>query len=49
MPSHSSEESLAELTEALESASDLSLDERLQLLQTTEQAIAQSLEGLDGL
>lgn len=40
---------LARLTEQLEGAHDLPLDERLALLRGTEQAISQSLEGLDGL
>jgi hypothetical protein len=56
VPSHPSEpspasdqEDLATLTAALETAGDLPLDERLALLRRTEEAIARSLEGLDGL
>jgi hypothetical protein len=37
------------LTEALEQADDLPLDERLELLRRTEATIARALEGLDGL
>ena len=40
---------LAALTERLESADDLPLDERLSLLRDAEASIARSLEGLDGL
>jgi hypothetical protein len=45
----SDREDLATLTAALEAAGDLPLDERLALLRRTEEAIARSLEGLDGL
>jgi len=40
---------LIALTEALEGADDLPLDDRLDLLRRTESAISRSLEGLDGL
>jgi hypothetical protein len=40
---------LAALAAELEAAADLPLDERLALLKRTEEAIARSLEGLDGL
>jgi hypothetical protein len=40
---------LAELTAALESADELPLEERLELLKRAEAAISRSLEGLDGL
>jgi hypothetical protein len=40
---------IAALASALESADELSLDERLELLRRAEAAIARSLEGLDGL
>jgi hypothetical protein len=43
------QDDLAALTEALEAADGLPLDERLALLRRTEEAIARSLEGLDGL
>ena len=43
------DQDLRELTEALEAADDLSIDERLSLLRRAEEAIAASLEGLDGL
>jgi hypothetical protein len=43
------EDELRELATALEGAGDLPLDERLALLRRTEEAIARSLEGLDGL
>jgi hypothetical protein len=40
---------LRELTEALEGADELPVDARLALLRRAEEAIAGSLEGLDGL
>jgi hypothetical protein len=40
---------LRELTEALESADESSIEQRLALLRRAEEAIAGSLEGLDGL
>lgn len=40
---------LRELTEALEAADELPIDARLALLRRAEEAIAGSLEGLDGL
>jgi hypothetical protein len=43
------DQDLRELTAALEAADDLSVDERLALLRRAEEAIAGSLEGLDGL
>ena len=43
------DQDLRDLTAALEAADDLSVDERLALLRRAEEAIAGSLEGLDGL
>jgi len=40
---------LRDLMAALDSADDLSVDARLELLRRAEEAIASSLEGLDGL
>jgi hypothetical protein len=40
---------LKELTEALEGADELPIEARLTLLRRAEEAIAGSLEGLDGL
>lgn len=40
---------LRELTDALEGADELPIDARLALLRRAEEAIAGSLEGLDGL
>ena len=40
---------LRELTEALEGADELPIEARLTLLRRAEEAIAGSLEGLDGL
>jgi hypothetical protein len=48
-PEQGSEDGLAVLAAELEAASDLPLDERLALLKRAEEAIARSLEGLDGL
>jgi hypothetical protein len=45
----SHDDALASLAAALEDADELALDERLALLRTAEEAIARSLEGLDGL
>ena len=48
-PGLGEDELLAHLTEQLEAADSLALDERLALLRGTEEAISRSLEGLDGL
>lgn len=48
-PEVGQDELLARLTEQLEDAESLALDERLALLRSTEEAISRSLEGLDGL
>jgi hypothetical protein len=45
----SRDDELRVLMDALESADDLDIDERLALLRRAEEAIARSLEGLDGL
>lgn len=46
---HAGADELADLAAELEAAGDLPLDARLALLKRTEEAIARSLEGLDGL
>jgi hypothetical protein len=43
------DDDLRELTEALEVADELAVEDRLALLRRAEEAIAGSLEGLDGL
>jgi exonuclease VII small subunit len=43
------DDDLSSLVAELEGADDLPLEERLALLRRTEEAIARSLEGLDGL
>lgn len=48
-PGVGQDELLTRLTEQLEEAETLALDERLALLRGTEEAISRSLEGLDGL
>jgi hypothetical protein len=48
-PQQAGEDDLAQLAADLESAGDLPLADRLSLLKRTEEAIARSLEGLDGL
>ena len=48
-PEVGQDELLAHLTQQLEDADTLGLDERLTLLRSTEEAISLSLEGLDGL
>ena len=48
-PRFGQDELLARLTQQLEDADTLGLDERLALLRSTEETIARSLEGLDGL
>ena len=48
-PGIGQDELLARLTERLEDSDTLALDERLELLRSTEEAISRSLEGLDGL
>ena len=48
-PSRETPSVLSELLSELESADDLPLDERLELLRRAESSIAGSLEGLDGL
>jgi len=47
--SGSDTDELVALGEALETAAELPLDERLALLQQAEATIARALEGLDGL
>lgn len=48
-PQEAGEDHLAQIAVELESAGDLPLDARLALLKRTEEALARSLEGLDGL
>ena len=48
-PGNGHDAELARLTEQLEDADSLALDERLALLRSTTEAISRSLEGLDGL
>lgn len=48
-PGVGQDELLTRLTEQLEEAETLALDERLALLRSTDEAISRSLEGLDGL
>ena len=48
-PGVGQQDELERLAAALEDADSLSLDERLGVLRSTEEAIARSLEGLDGL
>ena len=43
------DDELSVLRDALDSAGDLPLDDRLALLKRTEATIAEALEGLDGL
>ena len=48
-PGVGQQDELDRLAAALDEAESLTLDERLALLRSTEEAIARSLEGLDGL
>lgn len=48
-PEQAGVDDLSDLAAELEAAGDLPLDARLALLRRTEEAIARSLEGLDGL
>lgn len=46
---HPADQDLRELTAVLEDSDELTVDERLVLLRQAEEAVAASLEGLDGL